>query len=90
MTLFVFQWAIAFNSPVSVERLVGETTGFRQCNPWGGGGGGGGVRGFYEGSWPVVRTFDYCQVGGVGTFEFHPITDDILDWKLLKTWLPVS
>ena len=82
MTLFVFQCAIAFNSPVSVIR--------------GAGGGGGrevvgvGVRGFEKGSWPVVRTFDYRQVAGVGTFEFHPISDAILDWKLLKTWLPVS
>ena len=49
-----------------------------------------GVRGFEKGSWPVVRTFDYRQVAGVGTFEFHPISDAILDWKLLKTWLPVS
>ena len=43
-------------------------------------------RGFDRGSWPVVGTFDYCQVPGVGgggvTFEFHPIKDAILDWKL--------
>ena len=60
----------------------------------GGGGGwegvGVGVRGFEKGSWPVVRTSDYRQVAGVGTFEFHPISDAILDWKLLKTWLLVS
>ena len=49
-----------------------------------------GVRGFDKGSRPVLRTFDYRLVAGVGTFEFHLITDDILDWKLLKTWLPVS
>ena len=48
-----------------------------------------GVRGFDKGSRPVLRTFDYRLVAGVGTFEFHPITDAILDWKLLKTWLPV-
>ena len=48
-----------------------------------------GVRGFDKGSRPVLRTFDYRLVAGVGTFEFHPITDAILDWQLLKTWLPV-
>ena len=37
----------------------------------------------------MLRTFDYRLVAGVGTFEFHPITDAILDWQLLKTWLPV-
>ena len=63
---------------------------------WGGGGGGGRVvvgvwsPGFDKGSRPVLRTFDYRLVAGVGTFEFHPISDAILDWKLLKTWLPVS
>lgn len=78
MTLFVFQWAIAFNSPVSVICGVGgrEVVGF-------------GVRGFDKGSRPVLRTFGYRLVAGVGTFEFHPITDAILDWQLLKTWLPV-
>ena len=33
----------------------------------------------------MVGTFDYCQVPGVGggvTFEFHPIKEAILDWKL--------
>lgn len=59
-----------------------------------GGGGRGvvgvGVQGFDKGSRPVLRTFDYRPVAGVGTFEFHPITDTILDWTLLKTWLPVS
>lgn len=32
----------------------------------------------------MVGTFDYCQVPGGGgvTFEFHPIKDAILDWKL--------
>ena len=32
-----------------------------------------------------VGTFDYCQVPGGGggvTFEFYPIKDAILDWKL--------
>ena len=82
MTLFVFQWAIAFNSPVSVIRGAGKGGGREVV--------GVGVWGFDKGSWPVVRTFDYRQVVGVGTFEFHPITDAILDWKLLKTWLPVS
>ena len=38
----------------------------------------------------MVRTFDYRQVAGVGTFEFHPISDAILDWKLLKTWLQLT
>ena len=37
---------------------------------------------FERGSWPIVRTFDYRQVPGVGTFEFHSITDVILDWKV--------
>lgn len=48
-----------------------------------------GVQGFDKGSRPVLRTFDYRLVAGVETFEFHPITDAILDWQLLKTWLPV-
>ena len=50
----------------------------------GGGGGGrqGKGQGFDRGSWPIVRTFVYRQVPGVGTFEFHPITDAILDWKV--------
>ena len=30
-----------------------------------------GVRGFDKGSRPVLRTFDYRLVAGVGTFEFH-------------------
>ena len=81
MTLFVFQWAIAFNSPVSVICGVGEAGGREVV--------GVGVRGFDKGSRPVLRTFDYRLVAGVGTFEFHPITDAILDWQLLKTWLPV-
>ena len=57
MTLFVFQWAIAFNSPISVIRGVGGGVGGREVV-------GVGVRGFEKGSWPVVRTFDYRQVGG--------------------------
>ena len=61
---------------------------------WGGWAGGRevvgvGVRGFDKGGRPVLRTFDYRLVAEVGTFEFHPITDAILDWQLLKTWLPV-
>ena len=50
---------------------------------WGGGGEGGGwgwSPGFDKGSRPVLRTFDYRLVAGVGTSEFHPITDAILDW----------
>ena len=82
MTLFVFQCAIAFNSPVSVIRGAGGGGGL--------GGGWGWSPGICERKLPGVRTFDYRQVAGVGTFEFHLISDAILDWKLLKTWLPVS
>ena len=49
---------------------------------WRGGGGGGQRLGFDKGRSPMVRTFNYHKVLGVRTFEFPPITDDILDWKL--------
>lgn len=43
-----------------------------------------GVRGFDKGSWPVLRTFDYRPVAGVGTFEFHPIRDANLGLVAVK------
>ena len=49
---------------------------------WRSGGRQGKDQGFDGGSRTLVGTFDYCQVPGVVTFEFHPITDAILDWKL--------
>ena len=49
---------------------------------WRGGGGGHKGWGFDKGRSPVARTFHYHKVLGVRTFEFPPITDDILDWKL--------
>lgn len=36
----------------------------------------------------MMRAFDYRQVPGMKNFP--PITDAILDWKLLKTWLTVG
>lgn len=49
---------------------------------WSGGGRPGKGWEFDIGSWPVVGTFDYRQLPGVSTIEFHPTTDAILDWKL--------
>ena len=38
--------------------------------------------GFDKESPPTMGTFDYRQVPVVETFEFPPIRDAILDWKL--------
>ena len=39
-------------------------------------------RGFYKGSQPVLGTFDYRQVPGVGTFEFHLFMNASVELKL--------
>lgn len=51
------------------------------------------AREFDQGSRPVVGTFDYIQVPGLGTFEFPLITNSNLVYTvkdLVASWLPVQ